>query len=208
MGCGKYETEEGLWICPVCLEGIEIDASPPKPLADLSLDGFVGVGFYHDPILRKFIRELKYHGATALLPSFGRILRRFAEQRIEPWPWANTTDLIIQPLPGVPKRVRARGFDQSVLLAELIRETWAPWADVTSILKRRTKSVSAQADLEPGPLREANVKGSFEAVAHAPRSVVLVDDVVTTGATMAEAARLLRSAGHGPIYGISIAVGK
>ncbi len=218
----------GTWLCDGCLGKIELDAPPPKPLEEIGLHGFVGVGFYHDPILRRLVRELKYHSATSLLPTFKCILRRFQEFRSEPLPWSSSSQILIQPLVGSPKSVRSRGFDQSEYLADAIHASWVPWAERVSMLRRAGGLKSRQADLEPGPLREANVRGAFEVVepetcnverrqdserstiydSRSRNALILIDDVVTTGATMAEAARLLRAHGFEQIYGVAMAVGK
>lgn len=201
----------GGWLCEGCLKKIEFIAAAKKIPMPQGLDGFIGVGYYHDPVLRKVIHELKYHGATSLLPAVEHILRRYTDTRAQPWPWAGETSLAIQPVVGVPKRVRARGFDQAELLANAVRTAWVPWAEPAALLKRRKKSVSRQADLDVGPLRAANVAGSFELSSNSlplrTASVILTDDVVTSGSTMAEAARVLRLAGVERIYGIALAVG-
>ncbi|MCR4278430.1 MAG: phosphoribosyltransferase family protein [Candidatus Uhrbacteria bacterium] len=209
---GTGETGTG-WVCGECIEKIEMLTTRPPAEICSELDGFIGVGYYHDPILRKALHELKYHSSTALLPSFQNVLRRYADLRNQPWPWVGETNIAIQPLVGVPRRIRARGFDQAEFFTNIIRNTWIPWAEPVSILKRHKKSVSRQADLEPGPLRIANVKGVYEiknknGETPIPQSLILVDDVVTTGATMQEATRILREAGVKKVFGIAIAVGK
>ncbi|MCI0479191.1 ComF family protein [Candidatus Uhrbacteria bacterium] len=172
------------------------------------LSGLVAVGFYHDPRLRALIRGLKYDLGTCLLPTFGVLLKRSASLRRDPWPWAEEETLGIQHLPAAPRRVRERGFDQAELLAGVVKTDLVPWATPTALLER-SSTTKIQADLEAGPLREANVTGSFRFVGtgRAPSAVLLVDDVFTTGATMREAARVLRTAGAERVYGFAFALG-
>lgn len=217
VGCGATSS----WCCEDCLDAIERTAYDPCPrcghLAQnhdcahtlKMLDGLIAVGFYHDPILRELIHELKYQHATCLLPSVATILHRFARERVNPWPWAGEQSLGIQAVVGSPTRVKARGFDQAELIRDLVRTECAPWAEVTSLLVRRP-SHGTQAELEPGPFRAANVLDAFEAIrgeAAIPGTVILVDDVFTTGATMSQAARALKVAGAKRVIGFALAMG-
>jgi predicted amidophosphoribosyltransferase len=112
-------------------------------------------------------------------------------------------------VPGAPARIRARGFDQAGLIADVFRDACVPWARPLDVLIRHD-SPQAQVALKPGPLRAANVSGAFSIRPNAivPPSILLVDDVFTTGSTMHEAARVLRAAGAHEVFGFALAVGK
>jgi predicted amidophosphoribosyltransferase len=170
----------------------------------------VAIGFYHDPRLRALIHGLKYSDATCLLPTFRSLVGRYKAERRDPWPWAGEKDIGIQHVPGAPDRIRARGFDQAELLRGVVKEGLVPWADDAASL-RRTKTTKVQADLEPGPLRDANVSRTFEPASGpdpTPSAMILVDDVFTTGATMRAAARVLKANGAERVYGFVFALGK
>jgi len=98
-------------------------------------------------------------------------------------------------------RLIQRGYHPPELLA---RELGAAWAiDARPLL-------SADGRLRPqrglgSAARRANVRGAFRAAAPAPPSVVLVDDVHTTGATLSEAARTLRRAGAEEVHAVTLA---
>lgn len=125
-----------------------------------------------------------------------------------PWPWAGESSFAIQPVPASPARVRARGFDQASLIADALQRTIIPWGDRVDILVR-SGNATPQASLEHGPLRRANIAGAFQVKpVPVPHSVLLVDDVLTTGSTMGEAARTLRQAGAEQVFGFAVAVGK
>ena len=215
--CKRY----GAWWCEDCMASAEVvyrDAC--SSCASLKrehecvgpsngLDGLIVAGFYHDPRLRAVIHALKYKGATRILPSLRPFCRAWSEARLDPWPWAGLPDLAIQPVPGAPGRIRARGFDQADLIADVFRETCVPWARPLNILERHD-SPQPQVSLDPGPLRAANVTGAFSVIPGAvvPPSILLVDDVLTTGSTMREAASELREAGAQKVFGFALAVGK
>jgi len=111
---------------------------------------------------------------------------------------------LLVPIPLAPKRLRERGYNQSEALARaLSRRCSIPMADVLV----RSRETATQTALTPAT-RLANVAGAFRP-GHRPglnlpaTSLVLVDDVFTTGATLAEAARALEQAGARTIYGIT-----
>lgn len=190
-------------LCPGCGSRKAQHACPRR----LGLDGLVACGYYHDARLRAALRSLKYRGIIRLQPSLSEFLRDWQAARCGPWPWAGAAGLAIQPLIAAPKSVRARGFDQAAVLAGLVRRLFVPWAAETSVLVRRD-SLTPQAKLAVG-LRPANVSGAFlvRPGAPLPESVLLVDDVVTSGATLNEAARVLRAAGVKRIFGFALALG-
>ena len=99
---------------------------------------------------------------------------------------------LVAPIPLHRSRLRERGFDQAALLARAAaRRFGLPCAD----LLVRTRPTKAQVGLDR-TRREANVRGAFRARVAAPGArVCLVDDVLTTGATAADAARALLAAG-------------
>ncbi|MGE5802921.1 MAG: ComF family protein [Gemmatimonadota bacterium] len=129
----------------------------------------------------------------------------------------DTTALI--PIPLAPKRLQQRGYNQSELLARALARQWR--IPVLPDLLRRTRETPTQTALTPGT-RLANVAGAFDvrraawdvwrrrlpgsAARDTPHvTLVLVDDVFTTGATLAEAARALEQAGATTIHAVTFA---
>lgn len=111
---------------------------------------------------------------------------------------------VLVPIPLAPKRLRERGYNQSEALADALGRRWG--IPVSRRLLTRTRETATQTALTP-ETRLANVAGAFT-----PRrrpgvsrdsTYVLVDDVFTTGATLAEAARALEQAGARTILGIT-----
>jgi len=119
------------------------------------------------------------------------------------------------PIPLAPKRLRQRGYNQSDVLARALSRRWH--VPVVSNLLSRSRETPTQTALTP-ETRLANVAGAF-AVANVQCSMIndhftldiehstmiIVDDVFTTGATLAEAARALEQAGVRTVYGVTFA---
>jgi ComF family protein len=120
-------------------------------------------------------------------------------------PWcrelAEAADLVL-PVPLHPRRLRERGFNQALLLAQGL----AP-AKLKRDLLRRVRHTKPQAGLNPKE-RGENVKGAF-ALTHpslvAGKNLLLVDDVLTTGATVRECAKVLLKAGAARVDIITVA---
>ena len=118
------------------------------------------------------------------------------------------------PIPLARKRLRERGYNQSDVLARALARQWR--TPVLRELLVRTRETPTQTALTPGT-RLANVAGAFEtrnaelgtgnsSAFRLPSStLILVDDVFTTGATLAEAARALEQAGANTVCGITFA---
>lgn len=135
------------------------------------------------------IRHFKFHGRAELATPLASLLRDALQRAAGDAP---APDLVL-PAPLSDARLRERGFNQSWEIARRL----GPRADPALLL--RIRDTPHQADL-PLPQRAANVRGAFavEPLRRpeiAGRSVALVDDVLTTGATAAEMARTLLDAG-------------
>jgi competence protein ComFC len=115
------------------------------------------------------------------------------------------SDFLI-PVPLHKSRYRERGFNQSEVLAEEVSKITG-----ISVLKsglKRRKNTKDQTNLSPQQ-REENVRGAFAVTQPEMikgKGIILVDDVITTGATLSECARMLKQAGAEKILGMTIAV--
>ena len=98
---------------------------------------------------------------------------------------------LLVPIPLHPKRLRERGFNPAALLAKSVSRAWRITWDATALRRRRDTPSQTRLDRHG---RKQNVAGAFSARGGLPSHVCLVDDVVTTGATL-EAAGLALSAG-------------
>jgi predicted amidophosphoribosyltransferase len=111
----------------------------------------------------------------------------------------------LAPVPLAGQRRRSRGYNQSELLArELSRLRGLP---VERGLLVRRKATPPQARAAGEAVRRANVEGAFAArpAVRPSGALLLVDDVMTSGATLDACARALLDAGHGPVYALTFA---
>lgn len=155
----------------------------------------------------RLVRELKYGGWTALARPMGRSLASPARTLVRR-AGVSARDLVVAPVPITRARRRERGFNQALLLAGVLSD--ALGAKVTELLER-VSARRSQVHLGRED-RLANAIGSFRASIRAgiggvgrEHPVLLVDDVVTTGATAAACATTLREAGWRPIGLVSFA---
>ncbi|OAB60646.1 hypothetical protein AY599_09295 [Leptolyngbya valderiana BDU 20041] len=142
---------------------------------------------YRGPV-EGLIQRFKFGGDLAA----GRVLAQLMARRIEAEAWPRPQLLV--PVPLHVRRRWRRGFNQSEMLCrDLSRQLQVlPWAPAL----RRARSTRAQSDL-PADRRRGNVRGAF-AVHRLPpgaRHIALVDDVMTTGSTLDECARVLKRTG-------------
>jgi len=152
---------------------------------------------YQTP-LAEAIRSFKYAGRVELAASLGGLLAGFEPQP----PLPARFDLIL-PVPLHPRRLRRRGFNQAALLARRL-DRLGEVADGILVRQRHTEQ---QTGLNARQRRE-NVKAAFALVRPdrvRNKEILIVDDVLTTGATVEECARTLRRARAGAVYVLTLA---
>lgn len=156
-------------------------------------------GHYHG-VLKEIIHEFKYKGKRDLALFLGDKI--YNVYKNTSWPFI---DFII-PVPLHKKRFRERGFNQSLLLAKVLsQKTKIPVLDVL----QRIKPTKQQVRLSRKSRRE-NMKNVFKINLKEKiynKTLILVDDVYTTGTTVNECAKTLKKAGAREIYVITIARG-
>lgn len=179
----------GAWLCLVCR-----DACEPERRGRIH-----AAGTYGGP-LRRAIHRFKYDGERALASELGALVAaRVAADLAR----GTAVDVVVPAVAHV-ERVRERGYDQAALLAAHVA---ARCGLPLRAPLRRVRGGAAQVDLDR-PARARNVRGAFIAEAGSLRGlrVALVDDVATTGATLAAAGGAVRAAGAREIRAYVIAL--
>jgi ComF family protein len=154
--------------------------------------------------LRKAILELKFHRREYLGHRLGALLARAFETLPEPY------SAIVAPVPLHPARRRERGFNQAELLARgLVRKLRKEDRGLQLVAGSlcRIRATLPQVGLSASARRE-NVRGVFSVSRPEQvrkRTVVLIDDVMTTGATLSACAAALKRAGAARVLALSLA---
>lgn len=198
-GCGR----EGRPICDACWRAfvsreavaagvaIGLPAELPAPLLQLEW-----AAPYEGPV-RAALHALKYGGETRLAEPLGLAVARR-------WAAAGAGGDVLVPVPIHAARRRERGYDQAELLAVAAGRALGL---VSASALERVRTTTPQFELGRRE-RAANVAGAFRVVDPgfvAGRWVILVDDVVTTGATLAACARALLGGGAAAVSAVTVA---
>jgi ComF family protein len=139
-----------------------------------------------EPPADRVVHQLKYRGWRGLAAPAGEYMSAV------PWPAEAHEPAFVVPVPTTARRLRERGYNQA---GQLAAEVAARSGRRLAPLLRRVAGTRTQTTLQPAA-RAANVAGAFELAGNVHGAhVMLVDDVLTTGATAAECARVLGAAG-------------
>ncbi len=196
--CGGCD-RRGLLLCEQCYSMIE---HPPGLKSVDRLDAVISAGAFKGP-LRNAVHKFKYESDTPLAKPLARLISD-ALERDDRWLGEDGEPPVIMPVPLHQSRRRARGYNQSELLArELARITGWPLDKRLVRVKSTRSQVGLHADERQQNVRDAFVwPGSEDDV---PLRVLLVDDVCTTGATLSECAFVLMAAGAEHIFAATVA---
>ncbi len=185
--CGRTVREEGEAYCPDCRDR-EKSFVTGFPLCD------------YDDLMQRAVTRIKYGNRREYIRPFAALMaERYGRELRE-----LGADCIV-PVPVHPSRLKTRGFNQAELLArELAPHLGIP---VRPDFLSRTRKTEAQKELTPDE-RVRNLSSAFTAdlMGETADTVILADDIYTTGSTVEACSRVLRAAGVSRVYYISICI--
>ena len=189
-GCGAL----GDLLCEACKGGLRPYPGGDQPIAEL--DG-AEVAHLYGGALRPAIHALKYRRRRRMAAPLGNLLAAHL------WAHPLRADALL-PVPLHPERQRERGYNQSELLAE--RVSAACGLPIIRTGLERVRATTKQAQQASAQARRENMRGAFVwRGGRLPRHILLIDDVLTTGATLAECAEALRAAAPVEVRALALA---
>jgi ComF family protein len=188
-GCDELLGDHRALFCPACDPLLERVSAPEIPTS-------AAAAFLYGGPIAAAIQRLKYAGRGELARPLGSLLADFALL------FAGRVDRVV-PVPLHPRRLRARGFNQSALLARPVAAALGLPLDARALARVRPTRDQAALSREA---RSHNLRGAF-AARNGQRAdrVLLIDDVRTTGATLAEAADALVRGGCAQVHTLALA---
>ena len=192
------DSGEGL-LCPKCQRDLPWTEGAPGEKSVEFLDACVGPLWYEGDV-RHSHHRYKFSGVQAYAGPYSLLMSQCAADRLD-----EEFDVVCW-TPLSRKRLRRRGYDQSQLLAvEVAGRLGLP----VEPLLDKIRDTPAQSGQRDAAARRANVLGAYRVKTGkqpAGKRILLVDDVVTTGATLSECARVLRTAGAARVCGLVLAM--
>jgi ComF family protein len=199
LACGR----KGSALCAFCERTI---VSRPT----LHEDWITTLFNYHQPIVKKAVQDLKFNNRKSVAIYFGNALYRefFAELARKP---KDAENIVLVPIPGGAEGQARRGYNHAgeiaLVICQSAKRADLPLACETDVLYKAIESAHQSRTNNRGA-REKNVEGVF-AVKNISKikgkTIVLVDDVMTTGETMNAARKVLQKAGVKKVIGIAVA---
>jgi len=198
--CGRVLNDGKDSWCDKCIESL------PYALSGGRQDGiyydYCISPLYYKGFVRRSILRYKFKGASGYASAYGKMLADCIREH---------PDIgydIISWVPLSRKRERTRGYDQAMLLA---LATALELGDVAAETLRKPRDVRAQSELGAAEERRANISGAYEAADPElieGKTVLLIDDIVTTGSTLDECAGVLLAAGASRVVCAALARGE
>lgn len=194
--CRRILSKEEQDLCRACRT--EAPAYHPHGKTLRFVRDYTAVWFYEDTVRASLLRY-KFHRASHYASAYGRLVAMAVEKNLP-----EDIELITY-VPVSPKRKRQRGYDQVELLAEAVSgELGIPMVPML----KKIRDNPPQSGIEKEEQRRANVLGAYEII-NADRirdsRVLLLDDIITSGSTISECARMLQSARAKQVYCAAVA---
>ena len=202
--CALRFSPEGVWECPACHR----PSASGRPCAGAcaqksAVSMHAAMGRHEDDLLlTALVRQFKYHGAQKSIQAILPHIRRFVHESV---PFFSDVDAVVA-VPLHPRRFAERGWNQASVLGHMMGALLHAPAHEALV---RTRATRAQATLSRRE-RLVNVHNAFlcpDADAVRGKTILLIDDVYTTGATMQACAQALLRSGAREVRGFTLLKG-
>ncbi len=164
---------------------------------------------YKNKIIKKAIWEIKYNKNKIIIKKFGKILYDFIiEELSDEILFSNFQNPLLIPVPISKNNLRDRGYNQcEEIIKEIKQNDTQNIFEISFDSLKKMKETPHQSKLNNKTKRLNNLKNCFFANSEQVknRNIILIDDVITTGATMSENRRELKKSGAKKVIGIAIA---
>lgn len=156
----------------------------------------------HEGLVKKSIYGFKYKNRRVYAKVYAREMMEQFLELLKIW----KIDVIV-PVPLHKKRYRKRGYNQAFLLADEISKITGIQTDEELVVRKRDTDPQKEFGNKD---RKKNLKGAFEVTKRGikNRRILIVDDIYTTGSTIDEIAEILKKAGAGDIFFLTISIGQ
>lgn len=213
LGCGYV----GSYLCRSCFEKLKPSEQDvclycKKPslfglthvncINKLNVDGLITI-YQYNPILKKIIKNIKYRLATQVWEDFYKTIAPEVISKLGFYKNLSR-NLVIQPIPLSKIKYNERGFNQAKFISEYFQKFLH--FPIIDLLIKKEETLS-QAQMKNKRARYLNTKGTFLGERCVHPYVILVDDVVTSGSTVKEAAKILKRFGAKKVYVLALAKG-
>ncbi|MBR6115051.1 MAG: ComF family protein [Oscillospiraceae bacterium] len=195
--CGALVEPGSEGICPACRKTLPWSDHPRRRIDFVSS---VSAPLYYEDAVRRAMLDYKFHGARARGEVFGWLVALDIQSNED----ADYDVVTWAPLSR--RRERSRGYDQAQLIAQAAAKTLGLEARP---LLRKVRHVPPQSGVTSPEARRANVTGCYavrDPEMVAGRRILLIDDVITTGATVSECARMLMLSGAESVSAAALAM--
>ena len=196
------------FVCPVCKKRI-INFSKRSCFCKTNLFALGIVSFYQNSILKKTVHLFKYQPIISLQKPLADLMIKFLKET-DFLSKINKKNILLIPIPLHKRKRRQRGFNQSELLVKAVTSHF--YLNYHPEILLRIKNNPPQVKINNFSEREKNVQGVFKISDTCLNIIknewiILIDDVYTTGATMQEAAKILKNNGAKKVMGLVLARG-
>lgn len=207
--CNNKLTQNDFLVCQSCFNSIKIaeddrikNEFERKFRSDNLVKDFASpFVFEKEKVLQQLLHKLKYDSDYQIGKALGETAGQLMFKRIESW----QCDMLI-PIPLFHSRMSERGYNQSLVLAKGISKTCGIPVKKNIIKRRRYTNTQTNLSLHE---RKLNISEAFSVVKPKivkHKRIAIVDDVITTGATISECAKVLINEGASEIFAVSVAI--